>query len=244
MPLTAFNDSRRKGSIRTITDRDFQPYQYAVVQLRDGKGNPVKTLREARRIFRHRTGRHFELLCLPFRARDLPRYFRAPQESACWIPRMLYWAKHYPDVTAYIRRLTATMINVLELHDRRHETTFLGNIIPRRRQTGWAGWVGQLHRLSRRQHFGQSPIPAARDDRLSAVRARPLTEAVHSVHARFVPMPDKAGRTQNCQACHPSHWQNEKMNDVRANPYQVTDDRGKPAVFECGRADFRAAAAT
>ena len=40
LPLTAFNDSRRKGSIRTITDRDFQPYQYAVVGIRDEKRRP------------------------------------------------------------------------------------------------------------------------------------------------------------------------------------------------------------
>jgi hypothetical protein len=38
LPLTAFNDRARKGSIRTITDRDYQPYQYAVVRLRDEKG--------------------------------------------------------------------------------------------------------------------------------------------------------------------------------------------------------------
>lgn len=24
-------------------------------------------------------------------------------------------------------------------------------------------------------------------------------------------MPDAAGRTQNCQACHPTHWQAEKI---------------------------------
>ena len=41
LPLTAFNDSRRRGSIRTITDTDFQPYQVSTVRLQDGKGNPV-----------------------------------------------------------------------------------------------------------------------------------------------------------------------------------------------------------
>ena len=39
LPLTAFNDSRRKGSIRTVMDRDFQPYQRAVVRMEDDKGN-------------------------------------------------------------------------------------------------------------------------------------------------------------------------------------------------------------
>ena len=41
LPLTAFNDSRRKGTIRSITSKDFQPYQYSVVQLRDKDGKAI-----------------------------------------------------------------------------------------------------------------------------------------------------------------------------------------------------------
>jgi len=51
-------------------------------------------------------------------------------------------------------------------------------------------------------------------------------------------MPDKAGRTQNCQTCHPSHWQNEEMNDWQANPYQIIDDNGNPRFSD---ADLRIA---
>ena len=53
LPLTAFNDSRRKGSIRTITTGEFQPFQYAVVQLQ-GQGRQGRYgRREAAGIFRH-----------------------------------------------------------------------------------------------------------------------------------------------------------------------------------------------
>ncbi len=41
-------------------------------------------------------------------------------------------------------------------------------------------------------------------------------------------MPDKAGRTQNCQAYHPTHWQSEEMNDFAQNPFQIIDDNGNP----------------
>ena len=43
LPLTAFNDSRRRGSIRTITDRDFQPYQVAKVRLQDARARACRT---------------------------------------------------------------------------------------------------------------------------------------------------------------------------------------------------------
>ena len=66
----------------------------------------------------------------------------------------------------------------------------------------------------------------------------PLTEAIHSVHAKAVPMPDKAGRTQNCQACHPTHWQPEGMRDLATNPYQVVDEDGRPRF---SNADLRTA---
>src|SRR5512135_407930 len=41
LPLTAFYDSRRKGTVRTIVPSDFQPYQYATVRLEDDKGTPI-----------------------------------------------------------------------------------------------------------------------------------------------------------------------------------------------------------
>lgn len=44
----------------------------------------------------------------------------------------------------------------------------------------------------------------------------------------MIPMPDRAGRTQNCQACHPGHWQNEAMNDMTSNPYRIIDNEGNP----------------
>ena len=71
-----------------------------------------------------------------------------------------------------------------------------------------------------------------------AVKAKALSVAIHGAHAGFIPMPDKAGRTQSCQACHPTHWQPEKMNNLPANPYVIVDKEGNPRF---SNADVRTA---
>jgi mono/diheme cytochrome c family protein len=69
------------------------------------------------------------------------------------------------------------------------------------------------------------------------VKARTLAEAIHMTHAVAIPMPDKAGRTQNCQTCHPAHWQQEAMN-TETNPYRIVDEEGNPRF---SNSDVRAA---
>jgi hypothetical protein len=58
------------------------------------------------------------------------------------------------------------------------------------------------------------------------VKAKPLSEAIHGFHLAMVPMPDAAGRSQACQSCHPTHFQNPNMNDD-TNPFRVTDRYGE-----------------
>ena len=41
LPLTAFSDSERKGTLRSVKPEEFQPYQYSQVELRDKAGKPV-----------------------------------------------------------------------------------------------------------------------------------------------------------------------------------------------------------
>ena len=40
-------------------------------------------------------------------------------------------------------------------------------------------------------------------------------------------MPDRAGRTQSCQACHPNHWQEPEMNDFH-QPIRATLNKRNP----------------
>jgi hypothetical protein len=228
LPLTAFNDSRRSGTIRSIGERDFQPYQRAVVRLtgRDGAAvlsggkpgeftgaNPVDF---PNCYLCHGGGGRAAIAA---RAGGLTLFDR----------EYAYGKNSYPDMTDFMARQLQAAINVLELHDARHGTHFLKSYDPAA-STNRLGAVGPVncadcHGDNISGNL-QEPRPGATG--YVAVKARPLTEAIHMAHARFIPFPDKAGRTQNCQACHPSHWQQEAMNDVATNPFSVLDAAGNP----------------
>jgi len=228
LPLTAFNDTTRKGSIRTVTDFDFQPYQYATVGLRDKKGQPYLFQGKPVEFFGTEpvdisncqichSGQGF--------AASLARSGGLKQFDREYI----YWKTNYPDTSEYMARLASASIMVLELHDKRHKTNFLQNY----NSEAASNRLGRTGPVNCADCHGdnmsgnlQAPRPGTTG--YPGVRARPLTEAVHAAHALFIPMPDKAGRTQNCQACHPTHWQGNAMNDFRKNPFQITDEVGNP----------------
>jgi mono/diheme cytochrome c family protein len=238
LPLTAFNDGTRKGTIRTITNRDFQPYQYSVVQLHDKTGKPVTI-----------DGRQVEFFGTnPI---DFPNCYvcHSGQGKAAVLSRKAglslfdkeyaYWKKNYPDVSEFTARQAQAAINLLELHDKNHGTALLKEYNPdaSSNRLGAVGpaYCADCHGDNISGNL-QSPRPGATG--YKAIKAKALSEAIHAVHAKFVPMPDKAGRTQSCQACHPGHWQLEKMNDPATNPYQIVDEEGNPRF---SNADVRTA---
>ncbi len=228
LPLTAFNDGRRKGTIRTITHGDFQPYQYSIVQLRDKAGKPVTA-----------GGKNVEFFGT--NPVDLPNCYvcHSASGTAARLSRgeglnlfdkeYAYWKKNYPDISEFMARQSQATINILELHDRHRGSAFLKeyNSEASSNRLGAVGpvYCPDCHGDNISGNL-QSPRPGATG--YKTVRAKPLSEAVHSVHHSVVPMPDKAGRTQNCQACHPVHWQIEKMNDPARNPFAVVDEYGMP----------------
>ncbi|MDQ5988196.1 MAG: hypothetical protein CSYNP_03952 [Syntrophus sp. SKADARSKE-3] len=238
LPLTAFNDSRRKGSIRTITDKDFQPYQQSVVQMRDAKGVPLNIKGKTVEFFG--TNPVDISNCSHCHSGKGPAAVISKKEGlGLFEKEYAYWKTTYPDTSDYIARLSATMINVLELHDRHHKTDFLRDYNPTA-SSNRLGKVGSVNCVDCHgdNMSGNLKIPRPGATGYKAVKAAPLTQSVHAVHAGFVPMPDKAGRTQNCQTCHPSHWQNQEMNDWRTNPYQIVDENGNPRFSD---ADLRTA---
>ncbi len=228
LPLTAFNDRARKGSIRTITDRDYQPYQVAVVRLRDEKGISLMAGGKLIEFFGTEPV-DISNCSLCHSGKGIAAEMSRGSGLFLFDKEYDYWKTHYPDVTEYIARLSATSIHILELHDRRHRTRFLADYNPDA-ASNRMGRVGSVNCVDCHgdNMSGNLQAPRPRATGYPAVRAKPLTEAVHSVHMRYIPMPDKAGRTQNCQACHPTHWQSEKMNDFETNPYQVIDQQGNP----------------
>ena len=238
LPLTAFTDSQRKGTLRSVSPREFQPYQYSQVELRDKDGKPV--LSEGKRVEFFGTN--------PV---DMPNCYvcHSGQGRAAKLSRQegltafdkeyAYWKKNYPDVTEFMARLSSASINILELHDKHAGTSFLKdyNSDASSNRLGVNGPVNcaDCHGDNISGNL-QEPRPGATG--YTAVKAKPLTEAIHAAHAAFIPMPDKAGRTQSCQACHPTHWQEGKMNEPKTNPYDIVDDEGN-ARFS--KADVRTA---
>ena len=238
LPLTAFNDSRRKGTIRSISEKDFQPYQYSTVQLLDKDRNPVTVHGKPVEFFGTNPV-DFPNCYLCHSGQGKAAMIAREQGLMLFDKEYAYWKTNYTDVSDFIARQAQASINILQLHDTRHGTAFLKDYNPNTsyNRLGTVGPVNcaDCHGDNISGNL-QSPRPGATGYR--AVRGPTLTEAVHSVHAAFVPMPDKAGRTQSCQACHPSHWQDEKMNVPGTNKYEVVDQKGTP---QFSRADVRVA---
>ena len=238
LPLTAFNDSRRKGTIRTIAPKDFQPYQYATVRLEDETGAPIEAAGKPVEFFGTNPA-------------DLPNCFacHSGKGVAAELSRKeglktfdleyTYWKNNYPDVSELMARLPQASINILELHDAHWKTDFLRDF----RKDASTNRLGEVGSVNCSDCHGdnvsgnlQTPRPVVSG--YKAVKAMALSEAVHAAHALSVPMPDKAGRTQNCQACHPTHWQNPEKNELAVNALQIIDENGHPRFSD---ADQRAA---
>ncbi len=172
LPLTAFNDSRRKGSIRTITDHDFQPYQYALVQLRDDKGKPVVANGKTIDFF-GTDPVDISNCSLCHSANGLAANLSRQSGLTLFDKEYAYWKKNYPDVSEFMARLSSATIDILELHDKHHKTEFLQDYNPDAASNRLGERrVGELRRLPRRQYVGKPPVPEAGRDRLHSSQGK------------------------------------------------------------------------
>ncbi len=226
LPLTAFNDSRRRGTIRSITHSDFQPFQYSVVQLHTGDGKPM--LDGKKRVIEYFGTNPVDIPnCYACHSREGKAAQMARQEGLNFSDKEYKYWKSYPDSSEFMARLAEASINILSLHDAHHGTEFLSDY----RSDATNNRLGSVGPVNCADCHGdnisgnlQSPRPTATG--YKTVKAKPLTEAIHGFHLAMVPMPDAAGRSQSCQACHPTHFQDPSMNDD-TNPYRVFDRYGK-----------------
>ena len=226
LPLTAFNDARRHGTIRSVTEKDFQPFQYSMVEIHDRTGKMLKT----------HDGKTFSYFgtnpvdipnCYACHSRNGKAAQMARDEGLKYSDQEYNYWKKYPDESEYMARLAEASINILSLHDAHHKTNFLKDYNPNAsgNRLGKVGMVNcaDCHGDNVSGNL-QEPRPTATG--YKAVKAKTLTEAIHGFHLGMVPMPDGAGRSQACQSCHPTHFQNPNMNDD-SNPYRVTDRYGE-----------------
>ncbi|CAI9086272.1 hypothetical protein A7K93_09005 [Candidatus Methylacidiphilum fumarolicum] len=227
LPLTAFNDSVRKGTIRTITDKDFQPYQYSTVQLHDDTGKPI--IIEGKKVEFFGTNPVDIPNCVMCHSGEGKAAKLSRQAGFVLFEKEYeYWKKNYPDESDYMARLSASSINLLELHDKMFKTNFLKDYNPNA-SSNRLGSVGSVNCADCHGDnvSGNLQEPRPGTTGYKAVKARPLTESIHAVHANFLAdMNDKAGRTVSCQACHPTHWTNPNLNNFDTNPYQIIDSNG------------------
>ena len=129
LPLTAFNDSRRKGTMRTISQKDFQPFQYSLVRLDDKNGKPVMANGKPVEFF----GTNPVDLpnCYDCHSREGKAARMSRKDGLTLFDKEYdYWKKNYPDMSEFMARLSESSINVLELHDKHKGTTFLKDYNP------------------------------------------------------------------------------------------------------------------
>ena len=227
LPLTAFNDSRMKGrSMRTITEKDFQPFQYSTVALYNTKGQAFKDA-QGKRVQYFGTNPVDIPNCFACHSRSGKAAQMARDEGLKQGDQEYAYWKGLGDTSEYMSRLPEASINILSLHDAHHGTTFLSDYHPdaSKNRLGKTGFVNcaDCHGDNVSGNL-QEPRPTAHG--YKTVKAKPLSEAIHGFHLAMVPMPDAAGRSQACQSCHPTHFQNPNMNDA-TNPFRVTDKYGE-----------------
>ncbi len=226
LPMTAFDDSTRKGTIRSVSNTDFQPFQYATVELHTRTGESMHT-KNGKTVSYFGTNPVDIPNCYACHSRNGKAAQMARDEGLKFSDKEYKYWRTYPDESEYMARLAEASINILSLHDAHHGTHFLAhydsNAIGNR-----LGSVGLVNCSDCHGDnvSGNLLTPRYGTAGYKGVHAKPLTEAIHGFHLAMVPMPDGAGRSQACQACHPTHFQNPNMNDD-SNPFRVTDRYGE-----------------
>lgn len=226
LPMTAFNDSTRKGTIRSVTEKDFQPFQYSTVELHDNTGKQIKNAK-GQVITNFGTNPVDIPNCYACHSRDGKAAQMARDEGLKLSDKEYAYWKTYADESEYMARLAESSINILSLHDSHHGTTFTSHY-NEKASSGRLGSTGLVNCTDCHGDNVSGNLKSPRDTATGykVVKAKPLSEAIHGFHLAMVPMPDGAGRSQACQSCHPTHFQNPNMND-ETNPFRVTDRYGE-----------------
>jgi len=226
LPMTAFNDSTRKGSLRSVTEKDFQPFQYSTVELHTQDGKQIKQ-KDGKTVSYFGTNPVDIPNCYACHSRTGKAAQMARDEGLKQGDAEYNYWKTYPDTSEYMARLSEGSINILSLHDAHHGTHFLEHYD----SNAAINRLGKVGFVNCTDCHGDNVSGNLQEPRVTAsgyktVKAKPLSEAVHGFHLAMVPMPDAAGRSQACQSCHPTHFQNPNMNDD-TNPFRVTDRYGE-----------------
>jgi len=232
LPMTAFLDSTRIKSLRTVTEKDFQPFQKSVVQLHDKSGKPLVS-KDGKIVEYFGTSPVDIPNCYSCHSREgVAAKMSRDEGLKAGDQEYDYWVKNFPDISEYMARLSEGSINILDLHDKHHGTNFLSDYNPKS-STNRLGKIGAVNCADCHGDnvSGNLKEPRRGVTGYKAVKAKPMTEAIHGFHLNAVPLPDGADRSQSCQTCHPTHWTDPNLNN-NDNPFKVANEYGAPAFTE------------
>lgn len=227
LPLTAFNDDvLGNRSHRAITEADFQPYQVSRVTLYDATTQkPIQV-----------NGKDVSFIgtnpvdipnCVWCHSSERANTFGGANYTK-YKDEYNYWVKTYPDQSEYMARLAAASISILEIHDAKHGTNFLAEYNPNA-SSNRLGTIGSINCSDCHGDNVQGRLKVAGET--PDQQATPLTVAIHEVHLSAVPDPDSFGRSQSCQMCHPSHFQDPQFNTT-GEAFSPLTQQGEPRFSE------------
>jgi len=209
LPLTPFGDDFT--ALISLDETMVQPYQKAVVTLVDA-GTEAPVLDSAGLPVRF-----FGLNPI-----DVPNCARCHANARANGERYRKYRQEYDfwrgirGASRWYAELKAAAISILEIHDDHHGTDFLAH---------WPGGANVYTRLGRGAVVCQDCHADNVIGKLMSARGPdgrvlpPLTEAIHKVHQRNLPLPDALGRASGCQLCHPTHRSDRSM-----EAFPLTDD--------------------
>lgn len=225
LPLTAFNDSKMKdGSQRAIDETYFQPYQVSRVTLHtaeDGEpGDPMEV--DGEPVSFIGTNPVDIPNCVWCHSSERANRF-ASNDYQMYQAEYDYWIETYPDMSEYMARLNSSMVSILEIHDDKHDTDFLAEYDV----TATKNRLGSKGAVNCSDCHGDNVQGRLKAEETQEEPLNPLTESIHTVHLSVVAEPDAFGRTQSCQACHPTHMQNPEYN-ISGTAYSPVNQDGTP----------------
>ncbi len=228
LPLTPFNDRTAAKDLLTLVESDIQPFQENWVSLVDAdSGKPVIDSHTGKPITFVGTNPIDIPNCSNCHANETAngkKYTLYKRERSFWKGL---------GASDWIANLKATSVSILEMHDDHNGTDFMKNYNPESRAT--MNRLGRDPVLCQKCHAdnvigvlasGTHKNKAGKDEVIP-----PLTQAIHSVHQRKVPLPDSQGRSGSCQGCHPAH-----RFDGGMEGYPITPD-GKNAYADADNRD-------
>lgn len=218
LPLTPFFDGST-GHLRAITEEIIRPYQIARVALsswKDADGDGQAQASEVQPV-RHRDGRPVSFTGTnPIDTPGCDRCHGTPQanspEFELYRQERDFWKRTFPNTSDYYARVKAASISILEIHDRRSGTNFLGNYDPRDRTGASITRLGRPSVKCQDCHADNvvGVLVSAKDPRTDRT-VSPLTRAIHLKHLNVRPQADVHGRPADCQTCHPAHSQSGSL---------------------------------